>query len=73
MHANPDSFSYSLAAVNFFLGCVGVTQLTRIYLYNRSVKDQDLGAVAKGQGKDVKETAEGVLRDPVGAAEKAVK
>ncbi|KAL1983953.1 hypothetical protein VTN96DRAFT_9727 [Rasamsonia emersonii] len=27
-----------LAAVNFFLGCVGVVQVTRIFLYRRSLK-----------------------------------
>ncbi|KAF2966767.1 hypothetical protein GQX73_g6809 [Xylaria multiplex] len=30
--------NYLLAAVNFFLGCVGVAQLTRIALYNASQK-----------------------------------
>ncbi|KAJ8104527.1 hypothetical protein ONZ43_g7806 [Nemania bipapillata] len=30
--------NYLLAAVNFFLGCVGVAQLTRIAIYNASQK-----------------------------------
>ncbi|KAI0450317.1 UPF0041-domain-containing protein [Xylaria acuta] len=30
--------NYLLAAVNFFLGCVGVAQLTRIAMYNASQK-----------------------------------
>ncbi|KAI0393051.1 UPF0041-domain-containing protein [Xylariaceae sp. FL0594] len=30
--------NYLLAAVNFFLGCVGIAQLTRIALYNASQK-----------------------------------
>ena len=28
----------SLAAVNFFLGCVGVVQVSRIFMYRRSLK-----------------------------------
>ncbi|KAI0096389.1 UPF0041-domain-containing protein [Nemania sp. FL0031] len=30
--------NYLLAAVNFFLGCVGIAQLTRIAMYNSSQK-----------------------------------
>jgi hypothetical protein len=28
----------SLAAVNFFLGCVGAVQVSRIFMYRRSLK-----------------------------------
>jgi hypothetical protein len=43
-------FSCRLAAVNFFLGCVGITQVTRIVLYqqrlNRSLaKAADIDAI----------------------------
>ncbi|GAP82397.1 putative upf0041 domain protein [Rosellinia necatrix] len=33
--------NYLLAAVNFFLGCVGIAQLTRIAVYNASQKKLD--------------------------------
>jgi hypothetical protein len=32
--------THSLAAVNFFLGCVGVIQVSRILAYQRSIKDK---------------------------------
>lgn len=35
-----------LAAVNFFLGCVGVVQVTRIFLYRRSLKGSTKEAAA---------------------------
>lgn len=34
--------NYLLAAVNFFLGLVGVTQCTRIAIYNSSQKDKSV-------------------------------
>lgn len=34
--------NYLLAAVNFFLGCVGVAQLTRIAMYNAAQKKKQL-------------------------------
>ncbi|KAI1824993.1 UPF0041-domain-containing protein [Xylaria intraflava] len=36
--------NYLLAAVNFFLACVGVAQLTRIAMYNASQKKKELPA-----------------------------
>jgi len=44
-----------LAAVNFFLGCVGATQVTRIYLYNQSLKN---GTITEGLKEDVKDLAD---------------
>ncbi|KAL1970202.1 hypothetical protein VTN77DRAFT_5362 [Rasamsonia byssochlamydoides] len=41
-----------LAAVNFFLACVGVVQVTRIFLYQRSLKDSSTEA-AKDSAKAV--------------------
>lgn len=60
-----------LAAVNFLLGCVGVTQVTRIFLYQRSLKDEPIPVVAQKSAKDVADTARGVVTDPEGAAKKA--
>ncbi|KAI1411370.1 UPF0041-domain-containing protein [Hypoxylon sp. FL1857] len=45
--------NYLLAAVNFFLGCVGITQLTRIALYRASQKN--LPAAAEEEAEKVKE------------------
>jgi hypothetical protein len=55
---------YSLATVNFFLGCVGFAQVTRIFLYNRSLKNTTTVQEVKDAAKDVKETVEGIVKDP---------
>ena len=60
-----------LAAVNFLLGCVGVTQVTRIFLYQRSLKDETIPEIAQKSAKDVADTTRGVVTDPEGAAKKA--
>ena len=60
-----------LAAVNFLLGCVGVTQVTRIFLYQRSLKNETIPEVAQKSAQDVADTARGVVTDPEGAAKKA--
>lgn len=58
----------SLAAVNFFLACTGLTQVTRIFLYRRS---QD--GSAKEAAKDIAhETADGA-KQVVEAVESKVK
>ena len=62
-----------LAAVNFFLGCVGVTQVTRILLYQRSQEAASAGQIAQKDTKDVANTVKGIATDPEGAAQKAVK
>ena len=36
--------SYSLAAVNFFLGCVGLVQVSRIFLWQRSQEGSSMKA-----------------------------
>lgn len=61
-----------MAAVNFFLGCVGVTQVTRILLYQRSLKDTTVAEEAKQDMKDASATAKGIAEDPQTAARKAV-
>ncbi|CAF9911442.1 Mitochondrial pyruvate carrier 2 [Imshaugia aleurites] len=62
-----------LAAVNFFLGCVGVTQVTRILLYQRSQEAASAGQIVEKDAKDVANTVKGITTDPEGAAQKAVK
>ena len=49
-------FRASLAAVNFFLAIVGITQLTRIALYESS-KSKDAAEIVADVKKDVKEHA----------------
>ena len=66
------TFECSLAAVNFFLGCVGVTQVTRILLHQQSVKKATPSQVAEANAKDASDTAKAVLQDPKGAAKNAV-
>ncbi|KAJ5729793.1 mitochondrial pyruvate carrier 2 [Penicillium malachiteum] len=57
-----------LAAVNFFLGCVGVVQVSRIYAYRKSLEGSPEEA-AKDMEKEVVDSAKGVVT----AAEGAVK
>lgn len=45
----------SLAAVNFFLGMVGIVQVTRILLYNQSQKKKGALEKVEDEVKEVKE------------------
>lgn len=65
--------SRRLAAVNFFLGCVGVTQVTRILIYQRSQKAASAAHIAETDVKDVANNVKGIATNPEGAAQKAVK
>ncbi|KAI9716775.1 MAG: hypothetical protein M1812_005115 [Candelaria pacifica] len=60
-----------LAAVNFFLGCVGFTQVMRIWQYNRSVKDTTLSQDANEVKDSVVSTAKDLVNDPKGVAKEA--
>ncbi|KAI9754495.1 MAG: hypothetical protein M4579_004665 [Chaenotheca gracillima] len=62
-----------LAAVNFFLGCVGATQVTRILLYQRGLKDSTVPAEAEKAAGEVAEDAKGIAKNPEAAAKNAVK
>lgn len=62
------SQSSSLAAVNFFLGCVGVVQVSRIFMWQRSQKGSSLEA-AKELEHELADSAKAV----VDKAEDAVK
>ena len=64
---------HRLAAVNFFLGCVGITQVTRILMYQRSQEAASAGQIAEKDAKDVASTVKGIVSDPEGAAQKAEK
>ena len=44
----------SLAAVNFFLGLVGIVQCSRIYIYNQSLKKGGVPATLEAAKEDVK-------------------
>ncbi|KAF2458240.1 UPF0041 domain protein [Lineolata rhizophorae] len=61
-----------LATVNFFLFCVGFTQITRIFLYRQSVKNDPMKAEAEQAAKEEGQTAKSIVEDPVGAAKTAV-
>ncbi|KAG8528719.1 uncharacterized protein KY384_006406 [Bacidia gigantensis] len=61
-----------LAAVNFFLACVGVTQLTRIAMHERSQKNASAGQLVEDAAADTKNTAESIAKDPEGATKKAL-
>jgi len=49
-----------LAAVNFFLGIVGVIQVSRIVSYNMSQKGESVGDQVESAKEDVKDVAKGL-------------
>ncbi|KAI4111836.1 MAG: hypothetical protein L6R36_000597 [Xanthoria steineri] len=61
-----------LAAVNFFLGCVGVIQVTRILRWQQQVKNGTISAVAQQETEDAAETAKGIVKNPEAAAKSAL-
>jgi len=65
--------NYFLAAVNFFLACVGGVQVSRILSYQRSVDKSTTTEELKKAKDDVVETTKGIAQDPKGAARNAVK
>jgi len=60
-----------LAAVNFFLGVVGIIQVTRIVSHNMSVKNESPKEALEEAKDNVVETAQGVKGDVVDAVKKA--
>ena len=52
--------AYSLASVNFCLGCVGIVQVARIFAYNQTVAKKSTGEQVKEVKDDVAASAEGV-------------
>ena len=59
-----------LAAVNFLLAGVGIAQVSRILLWQRSVKDGSMQTAVEQDAKDMAETAKGVVKDPQKALKK---
>ena len=59
----------SLATVNFFLFCTGATQVTRIFLYNRSLKGDTIQDEAVKAAKDERDALKSAAED----AKEAVK
>ncbi|KAF2135216.1 uncharacterized protein K452DRAFT_239767 [Aplosporella prunicola CBS 121167] len=60
-----------LAAVNFFLGCVGFIQTTRILLWQRSQKGETVTGELKAAAVEEKDAAKAALSDPVGTLKRA--
>ncbi|KAF2098039.1 UPF0041 domain protein [Rhizodiscina lignyota] len=60
-----------LAAVNFFLFCVGSTQVTRILMYQQSLKGDSMGSEVKKAATEQAQVVEEAVKDPKGALEKA--
>jgi hypothetical protein len=56
-HTRETHCIYRLAAVNFFLGCVGITQVTRILLHQRNAKAATMSETIKDDVVDVRNTA----------------
>ena len=65
------SFENSLAAVNVLLCGVGVTQVTRILMYQSSVQNSTLSEVAEAEAKDAKVTVTNVVEDVERVAKEA--
>lgn len=61
-------FHYRLAAVNFFLGCVGLVQVTRIFMWQRSQEGSSLDAA-----KEIEHQAVDSVKAVAAEAENAVK
>ncbi|KAL3473521.1 hypothetical protein BJX99DRAFT_233645 [Aspergillus californicus] len=62
--------NYLLAAVNFFLGCVGVVQVTRIFNYRRSL-DGSAAETVKDLEQEVVGEAKGVAKSATDAVKKS--
>ena len=70
--SNCSSTDYpSLAAVNFFLFCVGATQVSRVMMYRQSLTDQPLSEQIQEVADDAKAKAKEVVNDPKAALSKA--
>lgn len=57
----------SLAAVNFFMFCVGTVQTARILQYRSSLKHESLGAAAKEMVKEEGDNVKALVKDPKGS------
>ena len=50
---------------------MGLSQVTRIFLYERGLKNGTIPQVAEKDAKEAADTAKGVVADPEGAVNKA--
>lgn len=57
--------------MNFFLFCVGATQVTRILIYNKSLQADTLQGEVKMAAREEGKNLENIVKDPSGAAQKA--
>jgi hypothetical protein len=62
-----------LATVNFFLFCVGATQVSRVLIYRQSLKGTSSTEEVKDAAKEETKTVQGVLEQSEGAAKQAVR
>ncbi|KAL3485100.1 hypothetical protein BJX62DRAFT_243283 [Aspergillus germanicus] len=62
--------NYLLAAVNFFLGCVGVVQVTRIFNYRRSLEGGSSKEAAKDLEHELADSAKAVAKEAVDVVKK---
>ena len=51
---------------------MGVAQISRIYMYQRSLEGKSAAQVTGDEAKNVADTAKGVAKNPEGAVERAV-
>lgn len=64
---------FRLAAVNFFLGCVGIVQVSRIVMWQRSVKSGTASELLQQDAQDAVRTAKGgIPENPEAAAKSAI-
>ncbi|KAL2820092.1 hypothetical protein BJX63DRAFT_381286 [Aspergillus granulosus] len=63
--------NYLLAAVNFFLGCVGVVQVTRIFNYRRSLEGGSAKEAAKDLEHELVDSAKAAAKEAVDAVKKS--
>jgi hypothetical protein len=61
-----------LATVNFFLFCVGATQVSRIIIYRQSLKGTSVTGEAKDVAKEEAETVKDVLEHSERTSKQAV-
>ncbi|KAI4147250.1 MAG: hypothetical protein LQ340_005643 [Diploschistes diacapsis] len=53
----------SLATVNFFLGCVGLVQVSRITMYNQSLTGESTAEAMKQEGANLAKAASDTVKD----------
>ncbi|MCJ1360480.1 MAG: hypothetical protein MMC33_010485 [Icmadophila ericetorum] len=62
-----------LAAVNFFLGCVGVIQVSRILMYQRTGTGEPISQIAKKDAEDASDSLQSVSENSGEAVKDALR